>query len=189
MIITKAAYFSERKSWRSWLEENHAVEKEIWLVYYRKSSGKPRIPYNDAVEEALCFGWIDSTVKNLDDERFAQRFTPRRKSSQLSQMNRERARKMISQKKMTGVGLKAIAHAFDPGSEVEEFVIPRDILMAIRKDRFAWKNFQGFPESYKRIRIAYIDDPRALGKEAFQKSLDNFIRKTSNNRMFGMFRE
>jgi len=71
--ITTTFYAPDRRTWRCWLQEHYRDEKEVWLVYFRKQAGKPRIPYNDAVEEALCFGWIDSTVKHLDEERIAQR--------------------------------------------------------------------------------------------------------------------
>jgi len=87
MNTENTLYVSERKDWRAWLAKHHKTDKQIWLVYYRKETGKPRISYNDAVEEALCFGWIDSTVHKLDDERFAQRFSPRKKTSSLSQSN------------------------------------------------------------------------------------------------------
>jgi uncharacterized protein YdeI (YjbR/CyaY-like superfamily) len=90
MQITKTFYAKNRKEWRKWLEKNHGKETEIWLIYYRKSTGKPRISYNDAVEEALCFGWIDSIEKGLDEERFAQRFTPRKPKSNWSALNIER---------------------------------------------------------------------------------------------------
>jgi uncharacterized protein YdeI (YjbR/CyaY-like superfamily) len=92
MDIGKTLYVTDRKDWRDWLARNHMTESEIWLVYYRKLTGKPRIPYNDAVEEALCYGWIDSQQKGIDEERFAQRFSPRRPKSALSEMNRERIR-------------------------------------------------------------------------------------------------
>ena len=97
MKITKALYVPNRKAWRDWLKKHYKTEKEIWLVYYRKQAGKPRIPYNDAVEEALCFGWIDSTVKTLDAERFAQKFSPRKPGSPYSQPNKERLRRLIKQ--------------------------------------------------------------------------------------------
>ena len=74
-------YISNRKEWRKWLKENHSVVREVWLIYYKKDTGKPRIPYDDAVEEALCFGWIDSTVKRIDDEKYCQKFTPRKDKS------------------------------------------------------------------------------------------------------------
>ena len=186
MELGKTFYASNRKAWHEWLARNHANEKEVWLIYYRKSSGKPRIHYNDAVDEALCFGWIDSIVKKVDDERFAQRFSPRRKGSVLSQLNRERLRKLILEKRMTKAGLDAVSHAFD-GKEKFEF--PKRILGAIRKDEKAWKNFQKLPESYKRIRIAYIEGRKRQGAEMFKRSLRHFIRMTAKGKRFGFVRE
>ncbi len=186
MKLGKTFYAANRKAWRAWLAKNHARKKEAWLIYYRKSSGKPRIPYNDAVEEALCFGWIDSIVKKIDSEKFAQRFSPRRHSSGLSQLNKERIRKMILEKKMTKAGLGAVSHAF---KETEEFVFPKRILAAIRKDRKAWENFQKLPESYKRIRIAYTEGRMRQGGEMFRKSLRHFIRMTAKGKRFGFVRE
>jgi len=105
MKITKILYCKTESQWRKWLEINHDKTKEIWLVYYKKASGKTGISYDDAVNEALCFGWIDSTVKKLDDERRVQRFTPRRKGSPMSPINKERARRLVRAGKMTPAGL------------------------------------------------------------------------------------
>ena len=80
-MMNSKLHFTNRKDWRLWLSENHHKEKEIWLVYYKKHTGKARVPYNGAVEEALCFGWIDSIVKTIDDERYMQKFTPRKDKS------------------------------------------------------------------------------------------------------------
>ena len=184
MKLGKTLYVKDRKEWRSWLAKNHRKEKEIWLVYPRKSSGKRRIPYNDAVEEALCFGWIDSTAKGIDDRKFAQRFSPRRPTSQLSQANRERIREMISEKKMTNTGLAAVSHVFD-AKKRENFTISRYILTEIRKDKTAWKHFVKLPEKYKRIRIAYIESRKRHGAEMFKKSLRHFIKMTAKNKRFG----
>ncbi|MGD2036023.1 MAG: hypothetical protein PVF73_13250, partial [Bacteroidales bacterium] len=96
MEITEKICVTTRKEWRNWLEKNHNSAKEVWLVYYKKNSGKQRIPYNVAVEEALCFGWIDSTVKAVDEDSYVQRFSPRRKNSKLSEMNKERIRQMVA---------------------------------------------------------------------------------------------
>jgi uncharacterized protein YdeI (YjbR/CyaY-like superfamily) len=186
MKLGKTFYAADRKAWHAWLSMNHAREKEIWLVYYRKSSGKPRIPYNDAVEEALCFGWIDSTVKKVDGERFAQRFTPRQPGSKLSQLNKERIRKLIEDRKMTKAGLAAVSHAFKGD---EKFVFPKEILAAIRKDKEAWKNFQKLPESYKRIRVAYIGSRMDRDDEAFERRLRHFIKMTAKGKRFGFVRE
>jgi len=189
MEITKTLYLTNRKDWRSWLAENYNKEKEIWLIYYKKASGKPRIPYNDAVEEALCYGWIDSTAKKIDEEKFAQRFSPRRPSSVLSEMNRQRIKKLILEKKMTKEGLLAVSHAFNPEESKEEFVIPEDILKEIKRDKRAWENFNNLPESYKQIRIAYIEHSRKRGEKEFKKRLNNFIKLTSKNKRFGFVKE
>jgi len=189
MEIGKTLYAPSRKEWHDWLVKNHAKEKEIWLVYYRKASGKPRIDYNDVVDEALCFGWIDSIVKGIDDEKFAQRISPRKKTSVLSQLNEERIRKLISEKRMTDVGLAAVAHVFDPISDAGRFKFPADILKAIRKNKKAWENFEKLPEHYKRIRVAYIARQREHNKDAFERSLATFIKKTEENKRFGFVRD
>ena len=100
MDITDTLYVSDREEWRKWLEENYKTATEIWLIYYRKHTGVPRVPYNDAVEEALCFGWIDSTAKKIDQDRYAQRFTPRNSRSTYSQTNKERLRRLIEKGKV-----------------------------------------------------------------------------------------
>ncbi len=187
MKIGKTLYVSDRASWRAWLARYHATEKEIWLVYPKKHTGSKRVAYNDAVEEALCFGWIDSTVKKIDDASFAQRFSPRRKGSVLSQANKERIGKLVAQKKMTPAGLAAVSHAFNPASR-EKFVVARDVLAAVKADKAAWKNFKRFPARYKRVRIGYIEGQRRHSSEAFKKSLANFIKKTAKNKKFGFVR-
>jgi len=188
MKLGKTLYVPDKPGWRAWLEKHYDKEKEIWLVYPKKHTDKPRIPYNDAVEEALCFGWIDSTVKSIDGEKFAQRFSQRRPGSRLSQMNRERIRKLISEKRMTGAGLAAVSHAFKADSQ-DECVIANDILDAIRSDKDAWENFKHLSESYKRIRMGYIESQRRHSSEAFQKSLAHFVKKTAKNKKFGFVRD
>jgi uncharacterized protein YdeI (YjbR/CyaY-like superfamily) len=183
MKLGKTLCVTDRKNWRSWLAKNQDKEKEIWLVYHRKSSGKPRIPYNDAVEEALCYGWIDSTIKGIDEEQFAQRFTPRRPKSILSEMNKERIRRLIKAKKMTARGLKAVSRIFDKD---EELIISADIIKALKADKQAWANFQSFPEGYKKVRIGFIESRRRHGRGIFQKSLQNLVRMTAKNKKFGM---
>ena len=183
MEIGKTIYVTNRKDWRSWLSKNHDKEKEIWLIYYRKSSGKPRILYNDAVEQSLCYGWIDSIVKRIDKEKFAQRFTPRRKGSPISEMNKERVRRLIKNKMMTQKGLKAILFNKD-----EKFIIAQDIIKALKANEKTWKNFQNFSEGYKRVRIGYVEDVRKYNKQMFKNRLNNFIKNTAKNKKFGMVR-
>jgi len=185
MNLGKTLYVTDRKKWRSWLAKNHNKEKEIWLIYYRKSSGKKRIPYNDAVEEALCYGWIDSIMKRVDEEKFAQRFSPRKPNSVLSQLNKERIRLLVKQKKMKSVGLTAIQHvSFDPTKNTK-LKITSDILKSLKKDEKTWENFQKFSESYKRIRIEWIEGARTR-PEIFKKRLTYFLKMTAKNKKYGM---
>ena len=95
MSTLKTLYITDRKAWRVWLEKKFDKEKEIWLIYPKKSSDKPRIQYNDAVEEALCFGWIDSTVKSFNEDSSVQRFSPRNPKSSFSQANKERLKWLL----------------------------------------------------------------------------------------------
>lgn len=180
MEITKTFYARTRKEWRQWLRKNYKTAKDIWLVYYRKETGKPRVPYNDAVEEALCFGWIDSTAKKIDAERFGQRFSPRKPKSSYSQPNKERLKKLLKQKKV----IASVRKTLPPFSE-EVFEIPSDILKEIKKNKEAWKNFQKFSDSYIRIRISYIDGARNRPRE-FKKRFKNFIKMTEANKQFGI---
>ncbi len=179
MEITKTLHVTNPKDWRDWLKKNYKTEKEIWLVYYKKGTGKPRIEYNDAVEQALCFGWIDSIVKTLDEERTAQRFSPRKPKAKYSQANIERLRSLVAQKKV----IKEVVETLDDVLN-EEFVIPPDILQAIKANDEAWKNFQKFSDAYIRIRIAFVDGARNRPEE-FKKRLRHFIEMTEKNRLFG----
>src|SRR5689334_4331332 len=108
MEIGETIYVTTREEFRAWLEENHRLKKEIWLIQYKKVTRKPSIPYVEAVEEAICYGWIDGFEKGMDAERYATRFSPRRPKSNWTETNRERARKMIAEGKMTVAGLAAL---------------------------------------------------------------------------------
>lgn len=187
MEIGNTLYVTDRKELRTWLKINHKKEKDIWLIFFKKNSGKPRIPYNDAVEEALCFGWIDSIVKKIDEEKYAQRFSKRKRNSILSELNKERVKKLIRQRKMTASGLVAIAHVFSNSDIDEKFICPADILKELKKNKIVWKNFKKFPDSYKRIRIGWIDSARSR-PEVFSTRLNYFIKMTVKNKMYGMIR-
>jgi uncharacterized protein YdeI (YjbR/CyaY-like superfamily) len=104
MEIGETLYVTDRDSFRKWLIENHQKKKEIWLVQYKKAAKKPSIKYVEAVEEALCFGWIDNIEKSIDAERYALRFSPRRQKSNWTNTNKDRARKMIAEGRMTPAG-------------------------------------------------------------------------------------
>ena len=117
MKVGKTLYVTNRNQWRSWLSKHHRTANDIWLIYYNKRSGKDRIPYNDAVEEALCYGWIDSLTKPRNDESWVQRFSPRKNKSALSEMNKERVRRLIKAGTMTQFGLASIRHHMEKRSQ------------------------------------------------------------------------
>jgi hypothetical protein len=179
MEITRTFYATDRDDWRAWLAENHRTEKEIWLVYPKKHSGRPRIPYNDAVEEALCFGWIDSTQKTLDDDRTAQRYSPRRPGIPYSQPNQERLRRMIAEGKVLPEVRESIGDLLD-----RPFEVPPDILRALQADEQAWSHLQRWSESYLRIRVAFVDAARDDPAE-FRKRLANLIDKSRRGKQYG----
>ena len=173
----KTQYFTNREDWRKWLESNFETEKEIWLIFPNKAAGKPCLIYNDAVEEALCFGWIDSTVKKLDDKHKIQWFLPRKNKAYYSQSNKERLKWLWANNLIHSKVIKDIEEVVR-----EEFHFPPDIIDRIKQDEIVWKNYQGFSESYKRIRIGYIEAAR-IRLEEFEKRLSNFINKTRENKM------
>jgi uncharacterized protein YdeI (YjbR/CyaY-like superfamily) len=170
---------ASRAAWRAWLRKHYKSEKEVWLVFHKKHTGKPNISYNDAVEEALCFGWIDSTVRRLDQDRYAQRFSVRRARSSYSQANQERLKSLVAQGKVAAEVLAVL-----PDLSPNRFDPPADILQAIRANSTAWKNFRKFPQPYIRIRLAFIEGARKRPKE-FQKRLSYFIVMTEKNKLFG----
>ncbi len=175
----KAVYLVDRKAWRAWLAEHYDKEKEVWLIFPKKASGKPRILYNDAVEEALCFGWIDSTVKRIDEASYAQRFSPRNPKSKFSEANKQRLRELVKR----GMVIPSVKAALTDVLN-EEFVVPSDILQEIKTNKEAWDNFQQFSPAYKRIRIAFIEGARNRPEE-FKKRLNYFLRMTEKNKQFG----
>lgn len=179
MEINNALHIANRTEWREWLAKNYDKEREAWLVYWNKKSRKSRIAYNDAVEEALGFGWIDSTVKKIDEFASAQRFSPRNPKSGYSQANIERLRKLVEE----GRVIPAVRAAVEP-ILAKKFIFPVDIMTKIKANKVAWKNFRAFSPAYQRIRIGYIEGARSRPAE-FQKRLDNLINKSEKNKQFG----
>jgi len=172
----KIKYFENREDWRKWLTENFDTATEIWFVFPHKSSGKKSVLYNDAVEEALCFGWIDSTVKALDKEHKIQRFTPRRPESAYSQPNKERLKWLLANKMIHPKLENEIQNVLSVS-----FLFPDDIIDRLKQDKTVWKNYQQCSDAYKRIRIAYIEAARTRPEE-FEKRLNHFIIKTKENK-------
>ena len=179
MEIGETLYVVERGEWRGWLEANFESAGEIWLVYPNKGSGEGRILYNDAVEEALCFGWIDSIIKKLDPLHAVQRFSPRKPRSGYSQQNKERLRWLAERGLLHPSVRESVEDVL-----TEEYVFPPDILEAIRANEAAWRHFQGCSPAYQRIRVAYVDVGRAR-PEVFASRLENLIRASEKGRQIG----
>lgn len=177
----KIKYFENREDWRKWLTDNFETEDEIWFVFPYKSSAKKSITYNDAVEEALCFEWIDSTTKSFDEEHKIQRFTPRKPKSTYSQANKERLKWLLENKMIHSNFEDKIRNVLS-----EPFIFPNDIMDRLKEDKIGWENYQYFSDAYKRIRIAYIEAARKRPEE-FEKRLNNFINKMKENKIITGF--
>jgi uncharacterized protein YdeI (YjbR/CyaY-like superfamily) len=169
-----------RDELRQWLVENYDKAKECWVVVKR---GRPiddgTFWYIDAVEEAMCFGWIDSTTKKMDNGITAQRLVPRRKDSLWSELNKERCRRMERLDRMTDAGRAVV-----PDLSTDSFVIDSDILTALQANKEVWANFQKFPPLYQRVRIDTIQIKRKQ-PELFKSRLQKLIDHTKGGKMYG----
>lgn len=178
MIPENILDINDRGSFRKWLADNHAVEKECWIAVKRgKTSPKNAFRYLDAVEEALCFGWIDSTVKNVGGVTL-QRFSPRSASGRWTELNKERCRRLFKLGLMTESGNRAC-----PDLKAE-FVIMPEIVEAFKAVDAAWDNFRMMHPLYQRVRIDNIQRVKA-NSELYQSRLDKLIRASRRNEMIG----
>ena len=170
-------FASDRGQWRKWLSENFESREEIWFVFPTKDSGEAGVSYNDAVEEALCFGWIDGRAGTLDETHQLRRFTPRRKGSSYSRPNIERLIWLEEQ----GMIHPKVREEVLPFIH-EPYLFPEDIMAEIMRDPTTAENFSRFSPSYKRIRVAYVDAARKRPAE-FRRRLDSFLHKTRQNKL------
>lgn len=155
----------DRKKWRAWLEKNHGRSPGVWLVFYKKSAGKSTVRYDEAVEEALCFGWIDSLMQPVDDQRYRQLFTPRNPRSEWSQPNKDRVARMIAAGQMTEFGMEKIRVAKRDGSWAymtapDSLVVPPDLRKALNADKSAKKGFERMPPGKRRQLLGWIHDAK-----------------------------
>jgi len=173
-----------RVEWRKWLEKNHTRTEGIWFVSYKKGTGKPRVSYEESVEEALCFGWIDSTGNKLDDEQSMVWFVPRKAGTGWSKLNKERIKKLIKAKLMRPAGLAKINAAKKNGSwnaldAVEALEIPSDLEEAFSKNGTARGYFEAFPRSVKRVIVEWIS--HAKRPETRAKRIEETFTKAEQN--------
>jgi uncharacterized protein YdeI (YjbR/CyaY-like superfamily) len=175
----ETVFAKDRSEWRRWLEKNFERSDEIWLVYYKKASGKPTVSYDHAVEEALCFGWIDGMIKRLDEECYAQRFTPRKAKSPWSKSNIQRVERLMGEGKMMPAGLKAYHSGY--GREVPPMPteLPKVLEDRFRKQRAAWANYEKFPPGYRRMTAGWVAS--AKKEETRVKRLEKLIEYSARN--------
>ena len=168
-ISYKTTHPKTRIEWRKWLEKNHSTSPGVWMIYYKKETGKREFNMADAVEEALCFGWIDSIAQKLDDERTMQKFAPRKSNSVWSKLNKQRIEKLIEQKLMNSAGLSKIEEAKKNGSwealnspdfHAENNSLPDDLEKVLLKNKKALENFRAFPQGYRKRFLFWIDSAK-----------------------------
>ncbi|MBN8679382.1 MAG: YdeI/OmpD-associated family protein [Chitinophagales bacterium] len=173
-----------RSEWRQWLLENHRIATEVWLKTYNKASGIPSIPYDDMVEECLCFGWIDGVVKKFEPESMVQRITPRRKKTFLSELNRQRIWKLQQNGLMTPAGIEPLKDQI--GSPNDPLVIPEWIAARLQEDEQVWENFQSFTHFYKRLKIGWITEIKGASRQPeVEKRLNYLIKMTREGKTYG----
>lgn len=179
-----------RRGWRRWLQENHGSETEVWLVFLKKHTARPNLSYDDAVEEALCFGWIDGVKRSIDQDRYMHRFTPRKPGSKWSRSNKERARRMIDAGLMTAAGEQAITRAKADGSWAKpvaartQFSMPPELEARLKRNRKAAAHFAALAPSYQRQFVAWI--ATAKRPETRKRRLDEAIELLSRGEKLGM---
>jgi uncharacterized protein YdeI (YjbR/CyaY-like superfamily) len=189
MKITKSEHITNRKAWHAWLKKNHATERELWLIFDKKSTGKPLLDYDDAVEEALCFGWIDSIVQKIDDEKYARKFNPRRRGSNWSDTNIRRVQKLLKGNKIQPAGLAHISPELLKRKPTQkpntlDNDIPPFILEAISREPEALQFFNSLAPSHRRNYIMWIS--AAKREETQQRRIAEAISLLRNKQKLGL---
>jgi uncharacterized protein YdeI (YjbR/CyaY-like superfamily) len=178
----------DRGSWRAWLAENHASEEVVWVVFPKKHTGESCMSYEESVEEALCYGWIDSIVKRIDDTTYARKFTPRTDTENWSELNKRRLAKCIKEGRMTEAGLAKIGHsnAKQPMRPARPKVVPAPSFMtnALKRNPQAWKNFKALAPSHQRHYTLWIT--LAKRDETREKRLNEAINLLTQNKKLGL---
>ena len=177
-------YFRSRKDWRAWLAKHHASSGGIWFVFYKGNAGRKSIPYEDMVQEALCFGWIDSLVKRIDDDRYAIKVTPRQPTSKWSNLNRKRWAELKAKHLLTAAGLAAAPTNNTYAAKPAIPDLPDYIAKAFQEDTKVWKFFQELAPSYRRYFVVWIHT--AKRPETREKRIRESIQLLSARKILGL---
>jgi uncharacterized protein YdeI (YjbR/CyaY-like superfamily) len=189
MKMARTLEMKDRRAWRRWLAAHHGQHREVWLVFHKKHTGRPSLAYEDAVCEALCFGWIDSIIQRIDDDRYARKFTPRVDDWKWSALNKARAARMIKEGRMTAVGL---AKASDlqakptaaPPRLPRDLPPPPDLLAALRRTPAAWRNFQALAPSYRRRYVGWV--VLAKKEETRRRRIEEAVQRLARGEKLGL---
>jgi uncharacterized protein YdeI (YjbR/CyaY-like superfamily) len=190
MKITKSFTPRNQKDWRKWLEKNHNLEQEVWLVYLKPVSRKSNIDYETSVDEALCFGWIDSIIQTIDENKYARKFNPRRMESQWSETNKRRVLKVIREGRMTEAGLAKVTFDVEKvkisQSKVKRPVVemPERVERALQSQPGVWEAFQEVRPSLKRNYILWLMD--AKKPETFERRFKVLVEEVLAGRPTSM---
>jgi uncharacterized protein YdeI (YjbR/CyaY-like superfamily) len=187
----KTFHAEDGAAWRAWLENHHATEKSVWLIIYKKNSDTPSVSYDEAVDEALCFGWIDSKPNKRDDESYYQFFARRNPKSKWSGVNKKKVEKLIAAGRMTEAGLKMIELAKQTGTwealeEVENLVIPPDMQKMLDRNEAAKIHWENFPKFAKRGILEWILNAKRL--ETRQKRIEETVTLAAENKRANQYR-
>jgi uncharacterized protein YdeI (YjbR/CyaY-like superfamily) len=187
----KTLELKNRAEWRAWLKENHGREVEIWLVYYKKATGIPSITYGDSLDEALCFGWVDSLIKKIDDQKYVRKFTPRKDDSKWSLVNKTRVEGLIQKGLITEHGLQKVEAAKRSGrwdAPVQkpklEFEMPAEFAGALKNNPQAEENFNQLAPTYQKQYIGWIST--AKRPETRQKRIAESLRLLAQGKKLGL---
>jgi uncharacterized protein YdeI (YjbR/CyaY-like superfamily) len=179
---------TDRETWRKWLAKNHDSVREVWVVFPKKHTGEPCMSYEESVEEALCFGWIDSIIKRIDDATYTRKFTPRTDHQNWSQLNKRRVAKCIREGRMTEIGLAKINYSNaerPPRPQMpKEMIVPSFMKKALQQKPEAWKNFSALAPSHQRRYTLWIT--MAKQEETRERRLKEAVRLLSENRKLGL---
>lgn len=188
MVDRERIHPETRAEWRAWLEEHHERSAGVWLVQWRAATGRRRLSYDELVEEALCFGWIDSRARRLDDDRSMITMTPRRPRSVWSRPNKERVERLIAEARMTAAGLRAVETAKANGSwealdDVDAMIVPDDLLAALALSHQAVRHFDAFTPSAKKMILHWIKSAQREGTR--KRRIEETVRLAAENRRPG----
>ena len=187
----KTVVVKNRAEWRAWLAANHDKETEVWLIYFKKKTGKTSVEYGASVEEALCYGWVDSIIKKLDDTKFARKFTPRKESSKWSPSNKKRVEQLMREGLMTEHGLQKMEAAKRTGkwdNPVQKpkltFDMPVEFAEALRKNKRAQETFRKLAPTYQKQYLGWIEVAKRPNTK--EKRIKESIRLLAEGKKLGL---